>query len=95
MLAHKSYHISIHTIPDTFEKTLFVSKIDISSKDGESIMNIATSHAFAAESDAQVFGFQMGKNWIDMHKLTGKAFGLKAAEPAPGADCLGLSSHSR
>jgi len=42
-----------------------VAKIDISSKDGESIMNIDTNHAFAAESDAQVFGFQMGKNWID------------------------------
>jgi len=30
-------------------------------------MKIATNHAFAAESDAQVFGFQMGKNWIDKH----------------------------
>jgi hypothetical protein len=50
---------------DTFDETFFVAKIDISSKDGESIMNIDTNHAFAAESDAQVFGFQMGKNWID------------------------------
>ncbi len=46
---------------------VIVAKVDISSKDGESIMKIATSHAFAAESDAQVFGFQMGKNWIDKH----------------------------
>ena len=46
---------------------VIVAKVDISSKDGESITKIATSHAFAAESDAQVFGFQMGKNWIDKH----------------------------
>jgi hypothetical protein len=65
VLGHKNYYISIHTTPDTFDETFFVAKIDISSKDGESIMNIDTNHAFAAESDAQVFGFQMGKNWID------------------------------
>ena len=65
VLGHRNYYISIHTTPDTFDKTLFVSKVEISSKDGKSIMNIATNHAFAAESDAQVFGFQMGKNWID------------------------------
>jgi hypothetical protein len=46
---------------------VIVAKVDISSKDGESITKIVTSHAFAAESDAQVFGFQMGKNWIDKH----------------------------
>ena len=67
VLGHKNYYISIHTTPDTFDETLFVAKVDISSKHGESIMKIATNHAFAAESDAQVFGFQMGKNWIDKH----------------------------
>jgi len=67
VLSYKNYSISIHTTPDTFDETLFVAKVDISSKDGESIMKIATNHAFAAESDAQVFGFQMGKNWIDKH----------------------------
>ena len=49
VLVHKNYYISIHTTPDTFDETLFVAKVDISSKDGESIMKIATSHAFAAE----------------------------------------------
>ena len=67
VLGHKNYYISIHTTPDTFNKALFLPKVDISSKDGKSIMNIATNQAFAAESDAQVFGFQMGKNWIDKH----------------------------
>ena len=65
VLGHKNYYISIHTTRDTLDETLFVAKVDIGSKDGESIMKIATNHAFAAESDAQVFGFQMGKNWID------------------------------
>ena len=67
VLSYKNYSISIHTTPDTFDETLFVANVDISSKDGGSIMKIATNHAFAAESDAQVFGFQMGKNWIDKH----------------------------
>jgi hypothetical protein len=67
VLGHKNYYISIDATPDTFDETLFVAKVDISSKDGESIMKIATNRAFAAKTDAQVFGFQMGKNWIDKH----------------------------
>ena len=65
VLVHKNYSISIHTTPDTFNKALFLPKVDISSKNGRSIMKITPNQAFAAESDAQVVGFQMGKNWID------------------------------
>jgi hypothetical protein len=64
-LVHKNYYISVHTTPDTLDKTLFVSKVDIHSKDGRSILKITTNQAFADESDAEVCGFEMGKNWID------------------------------
>ena len=66
-LVHKNYYISVHTTPDTFDETLFVPKVDISSKDGRSIMKIAPNQAFTDESDAEVCGFQIGKNWIDKH----------------------------
>jgi hypothetical protein len=65
VLVHKNHYISVHTTPDTFDKTLFVPKVDISSNDGRSILKITTIQAFADESDAEVCGFEMGKKWID------------------------------
>jgi hypothetical protein len=66
-LVHKNHYISVHTTPDTFDSKLFVPKVDINSKDGRSIMKITANQAFAAESDAEVCGFEMGKDWIDKH----------------------------
>jgi hypothetical protein len=66
-LLHKNYCISVHTISDPFDETLFVSEVDIGSKDGKSIIKITANQSFAAESDAEVCGLEMGRNWIDKH----------------------------
>ena len=65
VLVHKNYSISVHTTPARVDSALFLPKVDISSKDGEPILKIITSQAFAAESDAERRGFEMGKDWID------------------------------
>ena len=65
VLVHRNHYISVHTTPDTLDQALFVPKVDITSKDGRSILKIAPNQAFADESDAEVYGFELGKNWID------------------------------
>jgi hypothetical protein len=67
-LLHKNYCISVHTISDPFDETLFVSEVDIGSKDGKSIIKITANQSFAAESDAEVCGLEMGRDWIDKHQ---------------------------
>jgi hypothetical protein len=66
-LLHKNCCISVQTISDPFDETLFVSEVDIGSKDGKSIIKITANQSFAAESDAEVCGLEMGRNWIDKH----------------------------
>jgi hypothetical protein len=62
---HKNYCISVHAIPDAIDSTLFVPSVDISLRNGESIRIMMTTQAFAAQSDAEKCGFEMGENWID------------------------------
>jgi hypothetical protein len=62
---HKDYRISVRAIPNALDSTQFVPSVDISLNDGKRILGMVTTQAFAAQSDAERCGFEMGKNWID------------------------------
>jgi hypothetical protein len=66
-LLHKHYSISVDSTADTLQEHLFTPTVDVSVKDGKSLMKMGTTQTFATQSDAEVYGLEMAKGWIDKH----------------------------
>ena len=63
-LFHKTYCISVDSTPDALRETLFRPMVDVGSKEGKSLVTIGTTQTFATQSDAELYGLQMGKRWV-------------------------------
>ena len=69
-LIHKNYSISVQGIPDRFDRfdaASFAPEVDIGATEGKPIMKLINTQPFATESEAEAYGFEMGKNWIDKY----------------------------
>jgi hypothetical protein len=69
-LIHKNHSIAVRAIPDgfyRFDAASFVPEVDISAADGKPIIKLINTQPFTTESEAEAYGFEMGKEWVDKH----------------------------
>ena len=67
-LIHKNYCISVQAIPDKFDRfdaASFAPEVDISATGGKPIMKLINTQPFTTESEAEAYGFEMAKKWVD------------------------------
>lgn len=64
VVAYKNYSISVHATLNS-ALTLFRPDIEIRSTAGEFVLKMSLKRNFSAESAAEAYGVQRGKDWID------------------------------
>ena len=62
--AHKTYKIDVNLLRNPFRRGLFTPTVDVG-EGGKLLVNIGTSKAFLHEKDAEEYGLELAKTWIE------------------------------
>ena len=75
-LIYKNYSVSVKAIRDRFDRfdaASFAPEVDISATDGKPIIKLINTQPFTTESEAEAYGLEMAKGWIDKRAFNGIA----------------------
>ena len=62
------FSVSIHAIRNIYHEESFQCAADIRSHDEKIDMSLSFSKTFLSEADAEAFGVERARAWIDQHK---------------------------
>jgi hypothetical protein len=68
VLAYKNFSISVDSIPDSFNDEFFNPTVKITSDDRTRLSTLISTRAFAVKADAEAFGLQLAKDWVDRER---------------------------